>query len=60
MEEIICEAKQSGAHWMVVLVTRSASAVGFYLKPSFRLAEDPIPELVNLEPEDIQMIRPLA
>jgi len=60
LQEVIYEAKRSGAGWIGVSVTPSASAVRFYLKRGFQLAEDPIPELADLEPEDIQMIKQLA
>jgi len=55
--ELIREAERFGAKKMYVSATPSGSAVGFYLKHGFRPIDQPIPELYELEPDDIHMIR---
>ena len=35
------------------------SAVGFYLRQGFQLTDEPDPELLALEPEDIHMVKQL-
>lgn len=57
--EMIQLAAQSGAKEIYVSATPSGSAVGFYQSQGFRLAEKVHPELFQLEPEDIHMIRAL-
>jgi hypothetical protein len=44
---------------MYVSATPSESAVGFYLRHGFTPVADPLPELFELEPEDIHMARRL-
>ncbi len=57
--EMIIEAKTSGADRIYVSATPSGSAVGFYLSHGFELVEDVIPELFDLEPEDIHLVKTL-
>jgi ribosomal protein S18 acetylase RimI-like enzyme len=59
-EEILRLAQASGAQWIYVSATPSASAVGFYRSIGFELAEQVDKELFALEPEDIHMIKGLA
>lgn len=56
-KELICEAKRAGAERLYVSATPSGSAVGFYRSHGFEPVDTPIPELFELEPEDIHMIR---
>ncbi len=55
-KELTREAKRAGAMKMYVSATPSGSAVGFYLSRGFRPVDTPIPELFELEPEDIHMM----
>jgi N-acetylglutamate synthase-like GNAT family acetyltransferase len=59
-EEIMCLAQDSGARQIYVSATPSVSAVGFYRREGFELAEQVNEELFALEPEDIHMIKGLA
>jgi len=52
-------ARQSGAQELYVSATPSESAVGFYMNRGFILEPQPHPELFELEPEDIHMIKRL-
>lgn len=56
-KELTREARRKGAEKIYVSATPSGSAVGFYLSRGFRLVETPLPELFELEPEDIHMMR---
>ena len=56
-KELTHEATRAGAKKMYVSATPSGSAVGFYLSCGFRPVDTPIPELFQLEPEDIHMIK---
>jgi ribosomal protein S18 acetylase RimI-like enzyme len=53
--ELIREAKKGGASRMYVSATPSGSAVGFYMSLGFKLTDTPLPELIEIEPEDIHM-----
>ncbi len=57
--EIIRLARASGATQLYVSATPSVSAVGFYTSQGFQPTADVIPELFELEPEDIHMTRPV-
>jgi ribosomal protein S18 acetylase RimI-like enzyme len=59
-EALISEAKNGGATQMYVSATPSGSAVGFYRSHGFELVETPLPELFELEPEDIHMLKVLG
>jgi ribosomal protein S18 acetylase RimI-like enzyme len=52
-------AKQAGAKRLYVSAIPSESAIGFYSSQGFQLTPDPIPELFELEPQDIHMIKEL-
>jgi ribosomal protein S18 acetylase RimI-like enzyme len=56
-KELIREAKRAGAERLYVSATPSGSAVGFYHSHGFKSVDAPIPELFELEPDDIHMIR---
>ena len=58
--EVIKEAKTSAADRIYVSATPSGSSVGFYLSHGFDLVEDVIPELFDLEPEDVHMVKTLT
>lgn len=58
-QELMREARQAGAKKIYVSATPSGSAVGFYSSHGFEPVETPIPELFELEPEDIHMMREL-
>jgi ribosomal protein S18 acetylase RimI-like enzyme len=57
--EIFRLARQSGAKRIYVSATPSRSAVGFYQRQGFELAEKVNEELFALEPEDIHLIKML-
>ncbi|MCJ7625202.1 MAG: GNAT family N-acetyltransferase [Anaerolineaceae bacterium] len=59
-EALIYEAKRGGARQMYVSATPSGSAVGFYRSQGFEPVERPLPELFELEPEDIHMLKELG
>jgi ribosomal protein S18 acetylase RimI-like enzyme len=59
-DALMLEARRSGAHSIYVSATPSGSAVAFYLKLGFQPTDKPIPELLELEPEDIHMVKPLS
>lgn len=50
------EAAEGGHEQIYVTATPTRSAVGFYLNAGFAPNDQPIPELLALEPEDIHMI----
>jgi GNAT superfamily N-acetyltransferase len=52
-------ASETGARQLYVSAIPSESAVGFYLAQGFAPAEEPLPELFELEPDDIHLIRDL-
>jgi len=54
--EVIRRAKAHGSSRLYVSATPSESAVGFYLKWGFRLAQEVHPVLFAQEPDDIHMI----
>ena len=56
-DALIDEAKRGGAHKFYVSATPSGSAVGFYLSRGFFPTDAPIAALLELEPDDIHMIR---
>ena len=49
------EAHQRGASKLAISATPSESTIHFYLKQGCRLAQDPDPQLMTFEPDDIQM-----
>ncbi|MBD3160604.1 MAG: GNAT family N-acetyltransferase [Candidatus Latescibacteria bacterium] len=53
-------ARDLGSERVYVSSTPSESAVGFYRSFGFELADEPVPELLALEPEDIHMILELG
>lgn len=55
LDELLHFARETGARRIYVSSTPSESAVGFYRSRGFRLTT-PLPELFELEPEDIHMI----
>ena len=58
--ELIWAAQEDGAKHIYVSATPSGSAVGFYLSQGFQPVEQPLPELLELEPEDIHMFKELT
>jgi GNAT superfamily N-acetyltransferase len=60
LETVIELAQQSGANLLYVSATPSASAVGFYQRQGFEPTREPNAEMVELEPDDIHMVRSLA
>jgi ribosomal protein S18 acetylase RimI-like enzyme len=58
-EEVCRLARADGAQAVYVSATPSESAVGFYLSQGFRPTDEPHPDLLALEPEDIHMVKPL-
>jgi len=58
-EEAVRLARQDGAEELYVSATPSESAVGFYLSQGFRPTDEPHPELLTLEPDDIHLIKVL-
>jgi len=58
--QYICrQTKEDGYQYLYVSATPSASAVGFYMAHGFQPAENIHPELYELEPEDIHMVKTL-
>jgi GNAT superfamily N-acetyltransferase len=57
VEEVIAQARREGAERLYVSATPSESAVGFYLEQGFAPVKEPLPELFELEPEDIHMVK---
>jgi N-acetylglutamate synthase-like GNAT family acetyltransferase len=57
VEEAIAQARRDGAERLYVSATPSESAVGFYLEQGFAPVKEPLPELYELEPEDIHMVK---
>jgi ribosomal protein S18 acetylase RimI-like enzyme len=57
--EIFRLARQSGAKRIYVSATPSRSAIGFYRRQGFELAEKVNEELFAIEPEDIHLIKML-
>ena len=53
-------AREQGDESMVVSATPSENTVGFYLRRGFEPMADPLPELLELEPEDIHMRKTLG
>jgi GNAT superfamily N-acetyltransferase len=58
-DELELVARTAGDVEMVVSATPSANTVGFYLNRGFAPMADPLPELYELEPEDIHMWKSL-
>lgn len=56
---LVEEATRLGGREMYVTAVPSGSAVGFYTSKGFTPTDSPIPELFELEPEDIHMIKTL-
>ena len=56
MQEACKISREAGAGKMYVSSIPSSSAVGFYLSQGCRLADNIIPELYALEPDDIHLI----
>jgi predicted N-acetyltransferase YhbS len=54
--QLLEHARAEGARRVYVSATPSQSAVGFYRSFGFSLVEEPLPELHELEPEDIHMV----
>lgn len=52
-------ARQTVAHELYVSATPSGSAVSFYQRAGFDVTDEPMEELLVLEPEDIHVPRPL-
>ena len=52
-------ARAAGDTSMVVSATPSLNTVRFYLGQGYAPMEEPLPELFELEPEDIHMEKPL-
>lgn len=52
-------ARERGAIEIVVSATPSANTVRFYLASGYQPAEQPVAELVQLEPDDIHMCKSL-
>jgi GNAT superfamily N-acetyltransferase len=54
--QLLQHARDRGSKSVYVSATPSESAVGFYRSLGFDLVEEPLPELYELEPEDIHMV----
>jgi GNAT superfamily N-acetyltransferase len=59
LQALIGWASARGARLIYVSATPSGSAVGFYISQGFAPAKERLPELFDLEPEDIHMVRRL-
>jgi GNAT superfamily N-acetyltransferase len=60
VNETVCLARADGAARLYVSATPSKPTVGFYMSRGFRPTHQPNPELYELEPEDIHMIKDLG
>jgi GNAT superfamily N-acetyltransferase len=58
-DEVIRLVRGAGADELYVSATPSESAVGFYTRQGFALAQPVNPELYEREPQDIHLARPL-
>jgi hypothetical protein len=52
-------ARDLRAKQLCVSATPSESAVGLYLRMGFEPVDKPVPELYELEPEDIHLVKNL-
>ncbi len=53
-------AREAGSRSLYVSATPSESAVGCYLSRGFVPTDEPVPELLELEPEDVHMVLDLG
>lgn len=60
IEELTGFAKEIGSNSIYVSATPSESAVGFYQSHGYELVQEPIEELLELEPEDIHLWKRLV
>jgi ribosomal protein S18 acetylase RimI-like enzyme len=58
-EELEQIARDRGVATMVVSATPSANTVGFYRRRGYEPTAEPLPELVELEPDDVHMTKRL-
>jgi hypothetical protein len=49
-------ARERGARQLYISATPSENTVNFYLRLGCQVAEEPDPELLALEPEDIHLV----
>lgn len=56
-EVLIGEARRTGAVKVYVSATPTGSAINFYLDQGFKPTATPIPELFELEPDDIHLLK---
>ena len=59
MELVVEQATEAGANQLCVSSTPSRHTVRFYRNQGFQLTDTPDPELFELEPDDIHMLRQL-
>lgn len=59
LELVVEKAMEIGAAMLYVSATPSQNTVNFYLKRGFKLADEIIEKLYELEPEDIHLVRSL-
>ncbi|HCR30587.1 MAG TPA: GNAT family N-acetyltransferase, partial [Opitutae bacterium] len=52
-------ARANGARTLYVSATPTDAAVGFYLHQGFQPTTDPVPALLEKEPENIHMVKRL-
>jgi GNAT superfamily N-acetyltransferase len=55
VDRIVALAHEGGARTLYVSATPSESAVGCYRSRGFRPTDEPLPELLELEPDDVHM-----
>lgn len=60
VDDLISWARENEQSQVYVSATPSGSAVGFYSRFGFNPIDEPIPELFEIEPEDIHMIKDLS
>ena len=60
IQEVLQLAKEFGASDLYVSSIPTKNSVDFYRNHGFKLAEEVHPELFELEPEDIHMVKPLG
>ena len=59
-DELEALARTAGDTSMVVSATPSLNTVRFYLRRGFEPMAEPLPELFELEPDDVHLLKRLA
>jgi GNAT superfamily N-acetyltransferase len=57
LAEVVRLARENGAARLYVSAVPTPSAIGFYARHGFQPAEEPDPEMLAMEPDEIHMVR---